>query len=68
MTTSRQHLCSWDNDYTEPNGRAYSIGWWIFRTYYTTGTDVQLTGSSITTITLHENASDPGKFYLGGCN
>ncbi|HEX3034714.1 MAG TPA: hypothetical protein VHT73_06200, partial [Thermodesulfobacteriota bacterium] len=50
------------------NGRAYSTGWWIFKMYYTTGTDIQLTGSSVTTITLHENANEPGKFHLGGCN
>lgn len=50
------------------SGRAYSEGWWFFKTYYTTGTDIELAGSSVSTITLHENADESGKFYVGGCS
>jgi poly(hydroxyalkanoate) depolymerase family esterase len=50
------------------NGRAYSKGWWWFRTYYATGTDAQLSGFFWSTVTLHENADEAGRFYTGGCN
>jgi hypothetical protein len=49
-------------------GRAYSKGWWWFRTYHATGTDAQLSGFFWSTVTLHENADEPGRFYVGGCN
>lgn len=49
------------------NGRAYSKGWWLFKTYCATGTDIQLNGSPETTVILHENADEPGNFYPGGC-
>jgi hypothetical protein len=50
------------------SGRAYSQGWWFFKTYYATGTDIRLSGSAESTVTLHEKADEAGKFYPGGCN
>jgi hypothetical protein len=49
------------------NGRVYAKGWWWFRTYHATGTDAQLSGFFWSTVTLHENADEPGRFYAGGC-
>ncbi len=50
------------------NGRAYSRGWFWFRTYFATGTDIQLSGFFWSAVTLHENTDEVGKFYTDGCN
>ncbi len=55
-------------DTHESEGRAYSTGWWMWKTYIAKGTNIYLHGSSSTKVTLHANADEPGKYYPGKCD